>query len=150
MRFSRKVLLTLIGAATVAVIIYAALPKPVPVDLAGVVRGPIQVTVEEDGKTRIKERYTVSAPLAGRLLRIALDPGDKVEAGKTLIAVIEPTVPGLLDIRTTTEVEARVRAAQATKEKAVHALKRAQAEQDRAGAAEAGAGATCSIPPGRG
>lgn len=132
MRFSRKILYTLFAAALASVIVYAFLPKPIPVDLAQVVRGPMQVTVEDDGKTRIKERYTVSAPIPGRLLRIALDPGDKVEAGKTLIAVIEPTAPDLLDVRTTAEAEARVRAAEAAKEKAQHALKRAQAEQERA------------------
>ena len=59
---------------------YAFWPQPVEVDLAKVERGSLQVTVDEDGKTRIREKYVVSAPLAGRLLRIDMEAGDPVEA----------------------------------------------------------------------
>ena len=72
------------------------------------------MTVDEDGKTRIREKYVVSAPLNGRILRISLDPGDKVEAGKTLLTMIEPRDPELLDARTVAQAEARVKAAEAT------------------------------------
>jgi HlyD family secretion protein len=102
-----------IGAAVIAGVIYAFLPQPVRVDLARVARGPLQVSVEEDGKTRIKDRYIVSSPLAGRLLRIALEPGDTVEAGKTVLAIIEPSDPALLDPRARAEAVARVKAAEA-------------------------------------
>lgn len=102
-----------IGLLMLAAIVYAFLPQPVRVDMGRVTRGPLQVAVEEDGKTRIKSRYIVSSPLAGRLLRIQLEPGDSVEAGKTTVAVIEPGDPALLDPRARAEAEARVKAAEA-------------------------------------
>jgi HlyD family secretion protein len=105
---------------------YAFWPKPVPVDIEQVIEGPLVVTVEEEGKTRIKEKYIVSAPLAGQLRRIVLDPGDTVEAGKTLLAVIEPTNPTLLDERAVAEAEARVKAAEANLEQSKVSVDRAQ------------------------
>src|SRR5262249_62089003 len=98
------------------------------VGLAVAARGPVRVTVDEDGKTRVKERYSVSAPLFGRLQRIELKAGAKREAGKTLLAVIEPSLPDLLDARPRATAQARVAAAEA-------ALKAAQAKLDRAPAA---------------
>ncbi len=88
-------------------------PPPVEVDVAQVVRGPLEVTVAEDGKTRIRERYIVSAPLAGELLRVGLRAGDDVRAGETLLAAIEPGDPSLLDSRARAEADARVKAAEA-------------------------------------
>jgi HlyD family secretion protein len=129
----KKLTFTLLALALTGMIVYAFLPKPVPVDLATVVRGPLRVTVDDDGKTRIKERYVVSAPLDGRLLRISLEEGDKVEAGKTVVAVIEPRAPELLDVRTTAQTEAQVKAAQAARERAVHNLERARVEHEYAG-----------------
>jgi HlyD family secretion protein len=96
----------------VGVLIYAFLPGPVAVDLAPVSHGLLRVTVDEDGKTRIKERYLVSAPLAGRLLRVELHPGDEVKAGTTVVAILDPTDPALLDVRALAEAEARVKAAE--------------------------------------
>lgn len=112
-----KLFVVLIAAIVVVGLGYAFMPQPVEVDLAEVTRGPLQVTVDEDGKTRIREKYVVSAPLAGRLLRIDMDAGDPVEAGKTLLATIEPRDPELLDARTIAQAEARVRAAEATLKK---------------------------------
>lgn len=140
MRFSmQRLLLIVIGLTVVGMILYAFLPKAVGVDLARVVRGPLLVTVDEDGKTRIKERYVVSSPLAGRLLRIGLHPGDTVEAGKTLLSIIEPTDPELLDPRTRAQAEARVKAAEAASKQATSSLERmrvayefAKADIDRA------------------
>lgn len=113
----RKILLFLFAAAIVAAIGWGLVPEPVQVDLAEAKRGVIEVTVDEDGKTRIREKYIVSAPLAGRVLRINMDPGDEVEADDTLLATIEPRDPELLDARTIAQAEARVQAAQATLEK---------------------------------
>ncbi|OYW24610.1 MAG: hypothetical protein B7Z55_01690 [Planctomycetales bacterium 12-60-4] len=96
-------------------------------DVAPVARGPIEVTVDDDGKTRIRERYTISAPLAGQLLRISLDPGDPIVAGETILAMIEPMDPSLLDPRARQEAQARVRAATAAHEQAL-----AQATRSRA------------------
>ena len=69
------------------------------VDVATATIGPMDVRVEEDGKTRIRERYVVSTPLTGRLLRITFDVGDLVFADQTVLARMEPTDPALLDPR---------------------------------------------------
>ena len=89
----RKIVWSAVSLAGVAGLVYAMRPQPVPVDLAPAVRGPLRVTVDEDGKTRIKERYIVSAPVFGRVHRIDLKAGDRVEAGKTVLAIIEPVDP---------------------------------------------------------
>jgi HlyD family secretion protein len=112
-RLLRHILVAVVGLVILAAIVWAFLPTPVPVDLAEVTRGEMLVTVDEDGQTRIKERYVVSAPLAGRLRRIDLDPGDVVEAQSSVVAVIDPTDPHLLDARQLAAAEARVRAAEA-------------------------------------
>ena len=112
-----KLFVVLIVAVIVGGLGYAFWPEPVEVDLGTVERGTIRVTVDEDGKTRIREKYVVSAPLVGRLLRINMKAGDPVEAGKTLLATIEPRDPDLLDARAVAQAEARVRAAEATVKK---------------------------------
>src|SRR5947209_5272103 len=109
----RKVVWATVSLLAVAALAYSLRPKPVPVDLATVGRGPLRVTVDEDGKTRIKERYVVSAPVFGRLLRVELKAGDRVEAGKTVLATIEPVDPTLLDARERATVQARLRGAEA-------------------------------------
>jgi HlyD family secretion protein len=105
------ILLALVAAAGLA---WAFRPLPVLVETGTVTRGPMTVTVDNEGKTRVKDRYIVSAPLAGRLQRISLKPGDAVEAGKTLVAVIDATNPELLNPRSLAEAGARVKAAEAT------------------------------------
>jgi len=86
----------------------------------------LQVTVNEDGRTRIKERYVVSTPLGGRLLRVELHPGDIVEAGRTLLTAIEPSEPELLDPRARAQAEARVKAAETALKQAEPLLERAR------------------------
>ena len=138
----RKFLLFASGLAVVGAIGWGMVPEPVEVDLAQATIGDIEVTVDEDGKTRIREKYVVSAPLAGRVLRIDMDPGDKVLAGNTLLATIEPRDPDLLDARTIAQSEARVKAAEAALDKmkplleeAVAGLEFAEAELKRVRAA---------------
>jgi HlyD family secretion protein len=116
------VVLLLIGAA----VVYAFLPKPVEVDVATIDFGPMRVMVDDDGQTRIKEKYIVSTPLAGRVQRIELDPGDAVTANQTVVALIDPTDPALLDVRAHTEAEARAKAAEAALSRADAMLLRAQ------------------------
>ena len=89
------------------------------------IRGPLQVSVDHEGRTRIKERYVVSAPLSGRLPRVELDPGDPIKANETVLAAIEPADPALLDPRARAEAEARVKAAEAPKRRATPNLERA-------------------------
>lgn len=112
-RWTRRLVLLAVALGVLAMIGLAMLPKPVGVDLATVKQGPLQVTVDEDGQTRIKERYIVSTPLGGRLLRIGLDVGDEVQAGESVVARIQPTDPELLDPRAIAQAQARVKAAEA-------------------------------------
>ncbi|MHB0974542.1 MAG: efflux RND transporter periplasmic adaptor subunit [Thiobacillus sp.] len=100
-------------AAVVAVgLVIGFMPRAVPVDVAEVKRAPLTVTVEEEGKTRVRERYLVSAPVAGYVRRIDLKAGDAVAAGQVL-AVIEPARSVALDPRTRVQARAQVSAAQA-------------------------------------
>ena len=105
---------------------YALWPSPVRVEIVRVTQGPMMVTVDEDGKTRVKERYIVSAPIAGQLARLELHAGDTVEANKTVIATIEPTNPALLDARSLAEAESRVKAAEAAKQQSYAKLEAAR------------------------
>ncbi len=114
-----------IGILVVLMIGLALRPKPLAADFAVVERGPLRVTIDEEGETRVRDRFVVSAPLAGRVLRIELEPGDEVRAGETVLATFQPSDPILLDARTRAEAEARVGAAEA-------ALGLARAERDRA------------------
>jgi HlyD family secretion protein len=124
-RWIRRFLTTLFLAACAAGVVYAFLPKPVMVDVARVERGGLAVSVEEDGKTRLRDRYVVSTPLAGRLHRITLRAGDVVGPGQPL-AVIEPADPAMLDARALAEAQARVKSAKKAIEKAGAQLKAAE------------------------
>lgn len=100
-------------ASVVATVTWALWPKPVAVELAEVRRDPLTVTVDEEGKTRIKDVYTVSAPITGKLLRLSMEAGDRVKKDTTTVAVIEPMAPAFLDLRATRELEAQLEAAKA-------------------------------------
>ncbi len=110
---SQRLVLTVIALLVIGAIAAAMLPRAVNVDVATVQRGPLVVTITDDGKTRIRERYVVSAPLSGRLVRIRLKPGDSVKAHETLLTAIEPAEPTLLDPRSVAQAEAQVKAAEA-------------------------------------
>lgn len=125
------------GPAAVALIVLTGIawglwPRPVEVDLAEVTRGPMRVTVDEEGKTRIRERYVVSAPLAGSLLRIQLKAGSPVLAGQTVLAVLEPGDPAFLNAREKAEFEARVKAAEAARQQVDTRVAAARKEYDLA------------------
>jgi HlyD family secretion protein len=97
----------------------------VSVEIAEVNRGPLTVSVLEEGKTRIRHRYVISPPIAGFLTRIDLRPGAHIERGKTVLATIEPEMSGFLDPRALAETEARLKSAEATQ-------KQRQAQVDQA------------------
>jgi HlyD family secretion protein len=124
-----KAFVLLIAAIIVGGLGYAFLPQPIEVDLVEVARGTVRVTVDQEGKTRIHDKYVVSAPLNGRILRITMRPGDEVEAGKTLLTTIEPRDPELLDARSIAQAEARVKAAEATLRQVEPVLESARAGQ---------------------
>lgn len=114
-----------LGVAVVVALFAVALwPRAVEVDLATASIGELTVTVDEEGETRVRERYLVSAPVAGEVRRIELEPGDPVEAGRTVVARMRPAAPTPLDARTRAELEAAVQGASA-------ALARVQAERGR-------------------
>jgi len=99
-------------------------PQPVPVDLAEIRQGPIQVTVSDEGETRVKDVFVVSAPLSGLMRRIELKAGDPVTEQKTVVARIAPGDPNFLDARSEREARAAVRRAVAERDFAVAELKR--------------------------
>src|SRR5262252_1734172 len=93
-------------------------PQPVPVETVTVTPGKLRTTVNEEGKTRIKQRYSISAPVTGQLRRIPYKAGAEVQAGETVLAVIDPLPPTLLDARARLMAEARRDTAAANLEKA--------------------------------
>jgi HlyD family secretion protein len=103
------VVVTLVAAG----LVLGFMPRAVPVDVATVARAPLTVTVEEEGKTQVRERYLVTAPVAGYVRRIDLKAGDVVEVGQVL-AVIEPARSVALDPRSRAQAQAQASAAQAT------------------------------------
>lgn len=128
MKWVRRVIVLAIVFGIAFAIYRAMQTPPVRVDIGMITRGPMRVTVDEDGKTRIKERYVVSAPLAGRLLRIGIDPGDSVNTGETIVATIEPSDPQLLNPRELATAEAREKAAEAALKRAEPVVEMAKAE----------------------
>ena len=119
-------------AIVLAALAYAFRPQPVPVDMAVAQHGELVVTVADDGETRVRDVYLVSAPLPGQVLRFEGDVGDPVVAAETVLANILPTQPTFLDVRTRSELEAAVQAAQAAKTLAEAELARAQAQVEYA------------------
>jgi HlyD family secretion protein len=124
------------GLSIIAVLVALALawgfwPRPVLIETGEVAYRPLQVTVEEEARTRVKDRYVLFAPVAGFLRRIELDVGDPVSLGDTL-AVLDPLRPTVLDPRARAEAEARVAAARSTLARAESALRQAEAEAELA------------------
>ena len=135
------------GVAAAATLIVAAaawalVPDPIDVDVARVTRGPLEVSIAEDGMTRIRERYEIAAPVAGRLLRVEVHAGDEVHPDTALVR-IEP-VP--LDPKQEAQLTARLHAAdraareaQALLRRARDAAQRTRTEAERIGKLAAGA-----------
>lgn len=122
------------GLAILLALLWLFWPGAVAVDLATAGRGPLQVTVSDEGETRVKDVFVVSAPVPGLMRRIALEPGDAVQAGKTVVARIEPSDPSFLDVRSAAESRAAVQAAEAAENLAVATVQRAEAELEFANA----------------
>jgi HlyD family secretion protein len=127
-RLSRALFWGAVSVLILASAYWVLRPRPIPVDLGTVTRGPLRVTLDHEGQTRVRERYTVSAPVSGRVLRIGLEPGDLVAAGRTELATLLPVPAPLLDARTRAEAEARVKTAMATVEQARATLEQAKTE----------------------
>jgi len=125
MKISRR-LITISTVIIIGLVLtYAFWPSPTMVDMGQVERRPMMVTISEEGRTKVHDSYMVSAPVAGRLLRVSVEPGDQVIAGESIIGHMRPSNPTPLDERQKTQTQANVTAAQA-------ALKLAATERDKA------------------
>jgi HlyD family secretion protein len=125
----RRALLWLpFALALIALLLWLFRPTSVAVDFATVERGALSVTVSDEGETRVKDVFAVSAPVPGLMRRIELEPGDAVVAQSTVIAQIEPNDPSFLDVRTEAEARATVRATEAARAYAAAEVDRATAE----------------------
>lgn len=133
MRWSRQIsrAATVLAVLLAGAVLYLVMrPAAVPVDTAVIARGPLKVTVEEEGKTRIKDVFVVSAPITGRVLRSPLEVGDAVEKNRTVVAAIEPSPPPFLDLRSQAELQAQIKAARAAVELARAEVAQMKAELD--------------------
>ena len=99
------------GLAT-AGIVWFAWPQPIPVDIAVVAKGAMEVTVDDEAKTSVREIYTVSAPVSGKVLRTSREAGDQVIANETIVAVMQPVTPAFHDASTHEELLAAMAAAE--------------------------------------
>jgi HlyD family secretion protein len=125
-----------IAGTGLAGLVWFAWPQPVPADLAVVTTEPMEVTVDDDGKTNIRHIYAVSAPIAGKVLRISQRPGDPgpsrhvgdhVTANDTIVAVMQPMTPSFIDVRSREEAQAAVTAADASVKQAESEVRRLEA-----------------------
>ncbi len=129
----RKITLALIGFLVLVFGVWVFIPAPKAIEIGTVSQGRFERSVQEDGKTRVRDRYLISAPIMGRMGRTSLNQGDVVSPGDTLVT-LWPATPALLDERTRTEQVAHIAVMQASWEKA-------QANTERANAALAQASA---------
>ena len=120
------------GTAVVAALaIWALQPRPVVVEMGVVTRGAFEQVVADDGRTRVRDRYVVSAPLSGRVERITLRAGDRVEQG-AVVAWLTPAAPPLLDARSEREFRSRIAAVEAIAQRARAERQRAEGQRDQA------------------
>lgn len=121
-----------VALALVAVLVYAFWPQPVLVDMGKVRRAAMAVTVDESAKTRVRDAYVVSAPIAGRLQRVTVEPGDRVIGGETVIARMMPLNPSALDVRSREQALAAVQVAEASLRVAEADMNKAEADRELA------------------
>ncbi len=127
-RLMTALAVVLLGGALAA----AFWPRATYVDMAAIRTGPMVVTINEEGRTRVKEPYTVSSPVAGELQRVTVLPGEKVIGGETVVAEMRPSKPSVLDVRTREQARAAVIAAEASLRVAEADLNAAQANREYA------------------
>lgn len=121
----------LVAVAALLVVAMAVRQQPVWVDVSTASRGPLEVVIVEEGRTRVQDRYTVSTPVAGYMRRLPLKVGDRVSQGDRL-ATLEPLRSDVLDARSRAEARARVAAAQAALEAARQRVLAAEADDELA------------------
>ncbi|MET0051531.1 MAG: HlyD family efflux transporter periplasmic adaptor subunit [Candidatus Thiodiazotropha sp.] len=124
----RILIWTILGGLLIVSLVWAFRPRAVPVDLVTLAPGALTVTVDEEGETRVRDIFVLSAPISGRALRIDAEVGDAVQAEQTLLAEIEPIDPTLLDPRSEAQARADIQAAEANRVLAEASVKEAQVE----------------------
>lgn len=129
MRWLKRGVIVAVVLGVICLIAIVVRPRPISVDIVRVARGPLQVTVDEDGRARVKNRHVISAPLSGSLARPELDAGDHVKQGQ-VVARIVPLEAPLLDVRSRSQADARVAAALAAQRQARAQVERARAALD--------------------
>ena len=127
----KRIVWGVLGLGALGALAYAWAPKPLAVETALVARGPLRVTVDEDGRTRVKDRYVVGAPLSGRVARIELRAGDPVAKG-TVLARILPAESPLVDPRAHAVADARMATAVAAVAQSKSSIDRAKIALDSA------------------
>lgn len=131
-RIGPLMITALVVAALAAAVFVALRNPPVPVDLGKIARGPMQVTIDDEAETRAHDLYVVSAPINGRLLRVDVEPGDMLTAGKSIVARMMPANPDFLNARTGGEARARVRSLEAMAAATAARIPQAVAERELA------------------
>jgi HlyD family secretion protein len=126
----RILIWTAVGAIVVIALAFSFMPRPVMVDLIEVRPGPIIVTLDEEGETRVHDVYTLSAPVTGRVQRMDWHVGDPVVANETVLARIEPGDPSFLDPRSEAQARAAIQAAEAARDLAAAAVTDAEAQYE--------------------
>lgn len=125
---ARKAVLLLIGCGLAALVVEAMRARPIEVEVEAVMTGPLTVHVSEEGKTRIRNRYVVVAPVGGSMQRVTLKPGDAVKAGETVLTRLEPSLAPLLDARSIAQAQARVDGATAARNREGESLEMARTD----------------------
>lgn len=125
-RWLRRLPVLVLSLGLLGGVVFAWLPKPVGIEAGRIERRELVVSVEEDGRTRVKDRYTVSAPLTGNAARIELRAGDFVKQGAVLARLVPASAP-LLDARTRKEAESRIGATEAARRQSLAQIERAKA-----------------------
>jgi HlyD family secretion protein len=127
-----RIVVALLAVCIVGAVIWSFWPNPIPVETASATRGTFVATVDEDGKTRVRERFVVASPLAGRTTRVELDAGDHVKAGDVIASILPSPAP-FLDPRARREAEERLGAAEAALDRAKATMERANVVLNQAG-----------------
>jgi HlyD family secretion protein len=128
----KKAGFSIVAIGLAAALVLGLLPKPIEVDEATVQRGPLVVSVLEEGKTRIRKRYIISSAVAGQLQRVPVRAGDPVVAGETVLAVVQSAPAEFLDPRARARAEAAVRSAEAVRLQRAQQVETAASELDLA------------------
>ena len=129
MKWVKRAAMIVFALLILGAIIYGFLPQPIPSEFARAVYGDLRATIDEEGHTRVKDRFTIYAPAYGSITRINLKAGDTVDVG-TPITVLAPAVPPLLDARARAQAEAAVKSAESALQQAQANVAAAKAQHE--------------------